>query len=228
MRNLLKTTILSLSTATVLFAGEMIDDPINYKVTFDNLEMEHANEQIFNWDMNAYIGYDLSKIYFYSEGEKVKDTSAESGNQIVLSKAIAPYWDIQYGLAYDKTAENDKTWGEIALMGMAPYFFETRSALLVGENGNIGLRASAEVDALITQKLILKPSAEITAYTKDDVTMGIGEGLSSLNLGLRLRYEIKKEFAPYIGINMNKNFGNTKNMNSVDETNLVTGLSIWF
>jgi len=111
---------------------------------------------------------------------------------------------------------------------LAPYFFETRAALLVNSDGNVGLRLDAEYEALITQKLILTPSLEADFYTKDDPEMRLGSGLSSLEAGLRLRYEFIREFAPYIGVTWEKTFGNTYDYNPVNETNLLVGVRFWF
>jgi copper resistance protein B len=227
MKKLITTMLLSTTLSMHLFAG-MGDDPLLYKVTLENLEIQDADEQTFSWDTNAWIGHDLNKIYIYSEGEKVKNSSTESENQLVFSRAIAPYWDIQYGLGYDKTEDADQTWGVLAVQGLAPYFFETRAALMLGEDGNIGLRVSAEYEALITQKLILSPTIESDFYTKDTPKMEIGKGLANITAGLRLRYEIKREFAPYIGIEWSKNFGNTDNFSPLDETYLVAGFRVWF
>lgn len=229
MKNILKTTILGMSISTAVFAGGMADDPLNYKVTFDALQINHTNdEQVFEWSTNAWVGYDLNKIYIYSEGEKIDGVDAESENQIVLSKAIAPYWDIQYGVGIDKGESDNKKWGVLAFQGMAPYFFETRTALLVADDGSLGLRAEAEYSALITQKLSLEPSFSLSAYSKDDVKMGTGQGLSNIGINLNLKYEITREFAPYIGLAFTKNFGNTNDMSSLSETTLVTGVRIWF
>ena len=127
-----------------------------------------------------------------------------SQNDLVYSRAIAPFWDLQAGIAYDKNSDDSRTWGEIAIAGLAPYFFEARAALLLNSEGNIGLRLDLEYEALITQKLILTPSLEADFYTKDDPVMRTGSGLSSMEAGLRLRYEIIREFAPYIGVNWSR------------------------
>jgi len=221
MKNLLKTTVLSMSLATASFAGGMADDPLNYKVTLDALQIEHADEKIFTWDTNVWLGYDLNKVYLYSEGEKPKDIDSSSENQLVWSNAIAPYWDIQYGIAHDVTPDNTKNWAVVAFMGMAPYFFETRTAFLVSKGGNVGIRASAEYTSLITQRLSLNPSISAAAYSKDDEDMELQKGLSNINLSINLKYEITREFAPYIGMSFSK-------MNGVSESNLVTGVRIWF
>jgi copper resistance protein B len=114
------------------------------------------------------------------------------------------------------------------LQGLSQYFFETRTTLLLGEDGNIGLRAEAEYDALLTQKLILTPSIQLSAYTKDNEEMGIGSGFSNITMGTRLRYEVTREFAPYIGVEWNKNLGNTNDISSLDEVYAVVGMRFWF
>jgi len=226
MKKILITTAV-IGLTSMLQAG-MGDDPLYTKVTIDELEYQNNDEKNVAWDTNAWIGYDLNKIYIYSEGEKPKDGSAQSENQLVYSKAIAPYWDVQFGVGYDKTATDSQTWGVIALQGLAPYFFETRGALLIGDDGNIGLRLEAEYEALFTQKLILTPSISANLYSKDNPTMGLGKGLSNLTTGMRLRYEIKREFAPYVGVEWSKNFGNTADLAPLDEGYVVGGVRIWF
>ena len=157
MKKILKITAMLMALGTLSYAG-MGDDPLLSKLTIDELEKQGNDEKNIAWDTNLWIGYDLDKIYLYTEGEKPQSGSTESENQLVYSKAIAPYWDIQYGVGYDKTATDSQTWGVIAIQGLAPYFFETRGALLIGKDGNVGLRLEAEYEALFTQKLILTPS----------------------------------------------------------------------
>ncbi len=213
--------------AAPAFAG-MKDDPLLATLTFDRLEYQNSNEKALSWDTSLWVGYDLNKLYFYTEGEKPKEGSTESENQLVFSHAIAPFWDIQYGIGYDKTDHANQTWGVLAISGLAPYFFETRAALLIGEDGNIGLRVAAEYEALLTQRLILTPAIESELYTKDTQKIDIGKGLSNITAGLRLRYEIKREFAPYIGIEWRKNFGNTDDFAPLNETYVTAGARIWF
>ncbi len=229
MKKLIGKALLGMSVATASFAGGMTGDTLNYKVVLDQLENQNTKGgDTFSWDVNMYAGYDLTKVYIYSEGEKVKGSSAESSSELVLSKAIAPYWDIQYGVGYDKTPASSRTWAVLGLMGMTPYFFETKSSLLLDKNGNIGLKMSAETELLITQNLVLAPSIETTFYTKDDIEMETGKGLSNLTTGLRLKYKIKREFAPYIGVEYSKNYGNTNDFAPLSDTYFVAGVSIWF
>ena len=117
--------------------------------------------------------------------------------------------------------------------GAGPVFFETDIALFVGDSGRTALRFESEYELLLTQRLILTPDIEVNFYGQDDVDIGIGSGLSDLELGLRLRYEIRREFAPYIGVNWSKLFGKTKDFatiagDSASEAQLVIGLRAWF
>ena len=227
MKKILISALTLLALGQNSYAG-MGDDPLLSKVMIDQLEYQASDEKAISWDTSVWIGYDLNKLYLYTEGEKPKDGSAESENQLVISHAIAPFWDLQYGVGYDKNDNADQTWGVLAISGLAPYFFETRAALLIGEDGNVGLRLGAEYDALLTQRLILTPSIESDLYSKDTPEMGLGKGLSNLTAGLRLRYEIRREFAPYIGVEWNRNFGNTADYNPLNETYVTAGVRVWF
>ena len=224
----LKLIVITMALLTLRSSASMGDDPLFVKLTIDELEQQQNSKKNGAWDSNIWLGYDLNKIYFYSEGERPQGGSVESENQLLYSRAIAPYWDIQYGIGYDKNEIDSQTWGVVALQGLAPYFFETRGALLIGNRGNLGLRLEAEYEALFTQKLILTPSISSDFYTKDNPSMGLGKGLSNLTAGMRLRYEIKREFSPYIGVEWSKNFGNTADFNVLDETYAVAGVRIWF
>jgi len=227
MKKLLNITLITLALSSFSYAS-MGDDPLFAKLTIDELEYQDNDEKNIAWDTNLWIGYDLDKIYFYTEGEKPKDGTTQSENQLVYSRAIAPYWDIQFGVGYDKTENDSQTWGVVALQGLAPYFFETRGALLIGDSGNVGLRLEAEYEALLTQKLILTPSIATDLYTKENVSMGLEKGLSNITAGARLRYEIRREFAPYVGVEWSRNFGNTADISPLDETYAVVGVRIWF
>ena len=226
-----KKILLSLITVTGLHqtvqAGGS-DDPLLTMLIMDKFEVLDNDENTRAWEGSFWIGYDINKLYLYSTGEATADGLETSQNELVYSRAIAPFWDAQIGLAYDKNADASRTWGEVAISGLAPYYFETRAALLVNGEGNVGLRLDAEYEALITQKLILTPSLEADFYTKDDPKMQLGSGLSSIEAGLRLRYEFVREFAPYVGVTWERTFGNTHDYNPVNDTSLVVGVRFWF
>jgi copper resistance protein B len=208
--------------------ASMEDDPLVTMFLMDRFEVLDNDENTRVWEGSFWIGYDINKLYIYSQGEATSDGLETSQNELVYSRAIAAFWDAQIGLAYDKNADASQTWGEIAISGLAPYYFETRAALLVNGDGNVGLRLDAEYEALLTQKLILTPSLEADFYTKDTPDMNLGSGLSSIEAGLRLRYEFIRELAPYIGVTWEKTFGNTRDYNPIDETSLMVGVRFWF
>lgn len=227
MKKLLLTTALTSLIVTTSFAGGG-GDILRSSLVVDQLEYQYTDTKNISWDIYAYAGYDLDKIYIYSEGEKAKDESTESENQLVYSRAISPYWDIQLGVGYDKSESFDQTWGVLGVQGLAPYFFETRASILLGDDGNIGFRAEAEYEALFTQKLILTPSVGVSAYSKNNEEMGIGSGFSNVTLGTRLRYEFTREFAPYVGVEWSKNLGNTDDFSSLNEVYFTAGIRFQF
>jgi len=206
MKKILLTTLLSVGFTQGLQAAGG-DDPLRTMLVMDRFELFNNDENTRIWEGSFYIGYDIDKLYVYSDGESTSDGLESSQNELVYSRAIAPFWDAQIGLVYDKNANDSKTWVEIAIAGLAPYYFETRAALLVNGDGN---------------------AVEADLYTKDDPAMQLGSGLSSMEAGLRLRYEFTREFAPYIGVTWEKTFGNTRDYNPVNESNLLAGVRFWF
>lgn len=227
MKNIIiKLTLIS-SLTTAVFAGGG-GDILRSSITINQLEYQSNDAKTTAWDIYGYTGYDRNKIYIYSNGTKENSVSSDTQNDLVYSHAIAPYWDLQGGIAYDSNAADSNTWAEVALSGLAPYFFETRVALLTDKHGNVGLRTDFEYEALFTQKLIFTPSLQVDSYTKDNVSLGLGKGLSNITLGARLRYEFRREFAPYIGFEWSKNYGNTGKFAPLDEGYAVAGLRMWF
>jgi len=218
-------TLICISSS--LFAGGA-GDILRSSLLVNNLEYQFDNTKVVNWDISSYVGYDQNKLYIYSQGEKAEGMNANSENQLVYSRAVAPFWDVQAGIDYDKSETNSTTWGILALSGLAPYFFDSRIAFLVNDSGNIGLRIDVEYEALITQKLILTPSFALDAYSQDEKVINLGSGLSNITLGARLRYEIRREFAPYVGVEWSKNFANTAKLSPLNTSYIVTGVRFWF
>ncbi len=227
MKTLVTTIVLVLALTTSGISGGG-GDILRGSVMVDKLEYQFHNDKALSWDTYAFIGYDINKIYIYSEGEKVKGESAESDNQLVYSRAIAPYWDLQLGVGYDKVSGAHQSWAVLGIQGLAPYFFETRAVLLIGKSGTLGIRAEVEYEALLTQKLVLTPSLAMEAYSKDVPEMGMGSGFSNLTLGARLRYEFVREFAPYVGVEWSQNFSNTDRFIPLNEIYVIAGLRFWF
>ena len=153
--------------------------------------------------------------------------------QLLYSKAVSTYWDVQAGFRHDFEPSPSRNWLAIGINGLAPYFFQIDTAFFIGNSGRTALRVEADYELLLTQKLVLTPEVEANLYGKDDPTIGIGSGLSDVEAGLRLRYEIRREFAPYIGINWTREYGGTADFSraageSTSDTRFVIGLRAWF
>jgi len=226
------------ATGCLFVAGDveagMEDDPVLVMGILDQLEMRDAfGDNDLSWAGQGWIGKDLKKLWFKTEGERTGGSTDEAELQFLYSKSIARYWEFQVGLRHDFKPSPSQSWAVIGVQGLAPYFFETEAALFIGDSGNTALRLESEYELLFTQRLILTPEIEVNFYGKDDPETGVGSGLSDIEFGLRLRYEIRREFAPYIGVNWLKLFGNTADYarfvgDDPSEAQLVVGLRGWF
>jgi copper resistance protein B len=210
------------------------DDPLLLMGVLDQFEWrDTSGDNVLSWDAQGWLGKDLRKLWFKTDGERAGGETEDAELQLLFSKAFARYWDFQVGIRHDFKPSPSRTWAAIGIQGLAPYFFETDIAFFVGESGRTALRIESEYELLITQRLILTPDIEVNFYGKDDVETGIGAGLSDVEAGLRLRYEIRREFAPYIGINWTKKFAKTAdfarlNGEDISDVQWLIGLRAWF
>ena len=185
------------------------------------------------WDVQGYYGGDIDKFWFKSEGEGSFGDKPESAEvQGLWSHAIGPWWDLQAGLRQDLVGP-ERTHTVIGVQGLAPYKFEIDAAAFLSTKGDLTARIEAELDQRITQRLILQPRVEVGLSAQDVPELGIGAGLDSVELGLRLRYEIAREFAPYIGIEQEWKAGRSADyarLSGEDPsvTNFVVGIRFWF
>lgn len=212
---------------------QMEDDALYGKVLLDQLEwreVEGGSAQA--WEFDAWYGNDYNKVWLETEGERV-DSEEEGRVELMWDRIISPWWSLQTGVRQDFGAGPSRTWLDIGIQGLAPYFFEIDAAIYIGEEGRTAARFSGEYDILITQRLILQPELELRAFGKNDPENGIGSGFSDLELGVRLRYEIRREFAPYIGLHWERKFDQTADLareagEDPDDLMLVAGLRVWF
>ena len=215
-------------------SAEMEDDPLLLTVMLDQIETrDTGGDNTFSWDAEGWLGKDIQKIWLKTDGERTARSADEAELQFLYSKAIARYWDFQLGVRHDFKPSPSRSWAAIGFKGLAPYFFDIDAAAFIGESGRTAFRFEVEYELLFTQRLILTPDIEVNLYGQNDPDVGIGAGLSDLEAGLRLRYEIRREFAPYIGINWSRLFGNTADFAKIagrdtSEAQLVIGLRAWF
>ncbi len=222
----------------------MGEDPARFsRVLVDQLEVRDTDEgRVLGWEASAWYGGDINKLYFTTEGERLmapekdeEDPATEGAEtRLAWSHAFAPYWDWQLGARRDWQPDDpNRDWASIGVQGVAPYWFEVDANLFVGENGLTNLRVELEYELMLTQKLVLVPSLEANLYGKEDKAVGIGDGLTDMEAGLRLHYEIRREIAPYIGVNWEKQYGDTADLTrnaggKTEEGMLVAGIRFWF
>lgn len=204
------------------------------KVMLDQLEIrdgEDGNPLVL--EGQAWIGSDLNKLWLKADIESLDGDVEEFELQALYSRAVASYWDLQLGVRQDIRPDSGHNWGVLGLRGLAPYFFETEATLFISESGETAMRFSTEYELLLTQQWVLSPEIGANIYGQNDRDTGTGSGLSDMHAGLRLRYEIRREFAPYIGINWSKRFGDAADFatdagEEVSDTQWVAGFRIWF
>ena len=185
-------------------------------------------------DLQAWYGGDIDKLWLKSEiegswGEKVEHAEV----QALWSHAIGPWFDLQAGARFDAQAGPNRGHLVLGVQGLAPHWWEVEAALFLSNKGDVTARAEAEYDLRITQKLILQPRAEVDLSAQDVPELGIGSGLTSAALGLRLRYQVSPLVAPYVGVEYERAFGNTADFSGaagekVGGWSVLTGVRLWF
>ncbi len=185
------------------------------------------------YDAQAWFGQTYDKVLLRMEGDVKNGKSQNARNELLWSHAITPFWDSHLGLRYDSGFGLNRGWLAFGVQGFAPYWLYVEATTYVNEQGRTAFRLELEYDLLITQRLILQPRIEANVYGKNDSAHYLGNGLSSLESGLRLRYEFSPEFAPYIGVDWDGTFGNTatylkQNNKGTEDTKFLAGVHFWF
>ena len=185
------------------------------------------------WDGDAWYGGDLDRVWLESEGEGSFGEEIEDADIAILyGRAISPWFDLQTGVRQDLTGPA-RTYLDLGVQGLAPYLFEVEADLFLSTEGDVTARAEVELDQRVTQRLVLQPRAEIALAAQDVPELGIGAGLDTIEAGVRLRYEIAREFAPYVGIEQEWKIGRSADYareegEDPSVTNYVVGVRFWF
>jgi copper resistance protein B len=210
------------------------DSTLNSFFLADKLEWQDADDgSTLAWDLSGWVGGDIDRLWLRSEGERSNGVTEDAEIQALWGHAISPWWDVVSGVRQDFKPGAPQTWAAFGVQGMALYNFEAEATAFIGEGGQSAVRLEGDYDILLTNRLILQPTVELNAYGKNDAQRGIGSGLSNTEAGLRLRYEIRREFAPYLGVTWNRTYGNTADYANDEgedrsETRLVLGVRLWF
>lgn len=178
---------------------------------FVSLDLEYRPRgDGYHWDGEAWYGGDIHRLTIKSKGEGVFGEGVEAAEaQLLYSRAIGPYFNAQAGVRQDFGPGPDRTYAVIGFEGLAPYWFEVEGALFLSDKGDVLARLEAEYDQRITQRLVLQPAAGIGFALQDVPASGTGSGLTEVEMGLRLRYEVVREFAPYVGVQWTRKLGDT-------------------
>jgi copper resistance protein B len=208
------------------------DDDIYTFLQADRFEYAE-DADAFIWDLQGWVGDDYRKLWAKAEGEYGDGEFEESEIQLLYSRAWTPFFDWQAGIRYDIEPTPSRAHIVFGLQGLAPQWFEVDSALFLSEDGDLSARLELEYDLLLTQRLVLQPRLEVEASASDLPEIGIGSGIGKSELGLRLRYEFRRKFAPYLGINWTKLHGETadlaaSNGGDRDDLSVLLGLRLWF
>jgi copper resistance protein B len=188
----------------------------------------------YRWEGEGWFGGDIDRFVVKSEGEGALGAGLDSAEvQALYSRAIGPYFNLQAGVRHDIRPTPDRTYVTLGVEGLAPYWFEIDAAAFLSTRGDLLGRIEGYYDQRITQRLILQPRAEFNLSAQDVAPIGLGSGLTSAEFGLRLRYEVRREFAPYIGVGWERTFGDTARFARAggDRTGgfaLVAGIRGWF
>jgi copper resistance protein B len=211
----------------------MLDNAVFAHGIFNQLEGRFGDSNTFRWSGEAWAGTDENRAWLRTEG-RLTDGQVEDGIQELLySRAVTTYFNAQVGGRYDLDSLPGRGWGAIGIEGLAPQFFRVAATGYISGDGHLAAKLEASYDLLLTQRLILQPQVELNFYTKDDPARQVGAGLSELDAGLRLRYEITRKFAPYFGVTYLGQYGATADYVSAaggqaQQVRFTLGVRAWF
>jgi copper resistance protein B len=214
--------------------GSPVDDThIFYHVLFDQLEGRFGSQSSFRWQGEAWGGTDRNRVFLKSQGEVTNGVMEDGNQELLYARPISSFFNLQGGVRYDLDSGPGRGWAAFGIEGLAPQFFYVTATGYVGSEGRLAAKLEGSYDILLTQRLILQPQMELNFFSKDDPARQIGAGLSSLDAGLRLRYEFIRKFAPYIAMTFENKFGDTANLarasgDPVSALRVSAGIRIWY
>jgi copper resistance protein B len=210
------------------------DKAVNSFVLFDQLEWQAGDGPSgVNVDTRGWIGGDRNRLWFRGEGEGDRNGVGEAQGHLLYGRQFSRWWDLVVGVRQDVRPGPAQTWAAFGVQGLAPHWFEIEATGYIGAGGGTHARLEVEYELLLTNRLILQPLAEVEVFGKSDPKRGVGSGPSTTDVGFRLRYELRREFAPYVGVTWRNKWGKTADLAEAagEETGgprLVGGLRLWF
>jgi len=214
--------------------GHAVHDGLNFFLLFDQLETHrHSGANGFLWDTKLWVGGDINRIWMRTEGESHGSEIEDAEAHLMLGRAIGRWWDVVGGVRHDFTPGPARTWLAVGVQGLAPQWFEVEATVYLGESARTAARLEVEYEMLLTDRLALQPLMELNLFAKGDPEREIGAGLSGAEFGARLRYEIRRELAPYVGLVWHRKLFGTADLarehgEDVGGWRLAAGVRLWF
>lgn len=202
----------------------VMDHNTYFHILMEQLEGRYAADgSLFRYSGQAWFGTDHDKLWIKSEGTvDSHNTMSDGDHELLYDHAISTYFDLQAGTRLDLDSGPVRAWGAVGVQGLALYFFDVSATAYFNADGVAG-KLEGSYDLLITNRLILQPQAELNFYSRTDPARGDSQGFSSIDTGLRLRYEFKRKLAPYIAVTYSGNYGAAANAPSVSRTTAANG-----
>lgn len=210
------------------------DNGIHSLVRFDRLEAVDTDAGTgLEWKGQAWIGTDTDRLWLRSEGRRDDGRTQAAEIEAMYGRPVSRWWDLLVGVRHDFKPGPSQDFAAIGITGIAPYKLEVQATAYVGSGGRTAARVELEYETLLTNRLVLQPMLEAEFSGKADTRRGIGTGLTTVETGLRLRYEIVRRFAPYVGVSYERAFGDTAALRDrqgreTDGTHIVVGVRAWF
>ena len=214
-----------------LHAAHAHGDPLVWMVQADRFE--YTQDDALAWETQAWIGHDRGRLWLRSEGERAHGRTEEASIEALWGKPVDAWWDVLAGVRHDAGRGPARDWLALGVQGLAPYKFEVQATAYLGSGGRSMLQLEAEYELLLSNRLILQPRVEASLHGRDDAARGLGSGLAETSAGLRLRYEIRREFAPYVGYEWSNRHGRSADLardagEATRDRGWVAGLRFWF
>jgi copper resistance protein B len=212
----------------------MRGNALNYFVLLDQLEWQGSEgADRVSVDSRGWIGGDRDRLWFRAEGDGDGSRAGEAHAHFLYGRHFSRWWDVVAGVRQDFRPGTAQAWAAFGVQGLAPYWVEIEATAYVGASGRTQARVEVEYELLLTNRLVLQPLVEMEISGKSDPERGVGAGLSTTDAGFRVRYEWRREFAPYAGVTWSQKRGGTASFAEAagedsGGARFVTGLRLWF
>jgi copper resistance protein B len=215
------------------FGAPIDDQHVWFHALANQLEGRFGRENAFQWDAEAWAGTDTNRLWLKSEGLLQDGQVAKGRHEILYDRPLSRFFNAQIGFRADADARPGRGWAAFGIEGLAPLFFHVSATGYASSRGHLAARLEGSYDLLLTQKLILQPQMELNFHAKPDPARRLGAGLTELDTGLRLRYEITRKIAPYIGVTYEQAFGGTAAYarlagEKTSQLQFALGLRLWY